>query len=144
MSCEYLCSICNSKFRSRDTLESHIGEKHKHKSDICDFTFKRKEKLDTHIWRMDLKNPGNNNLYMKNCIVSKSCSIVLCKRKRKEVSILHTEACLNFSNSCQDLPGWFCKGDEPLQDNFGTYHLRLEHCIQNGEVNWSNIFTEET
>jgi hypothetical protein len=36
------------------------------------------------------------------------------------------------------------KGDEPLQDNFGTYHLRLDHCIQNGEVNWNNIIKEET
>ena len=141
MPCEYLRSLCNSKFGSRDTLETHIGEVHEHKCDICDLTFKSKEKLHTHICRIDLKDPENDNLYMKNWIVSNSCSIVFCKRKLKEVSILHTEACLN---SCQDLPGWFCKGDEPLQDNFGTYHLRLDHCIQNGEVNWSNIITEET
>ena len=65
---------------------------------------------------------------------SNSCSIVFCKRKRKEVSILHSEACLDFTNSCQDLPAWYGKGDEPLQDHFGTYHLRLNTCIKDGEV----------
>jgi hypothetical protein len=62
-----------------------------------------------------------------------------CKKQRKEVAILHSEECLDFDNCCQDLPGWYCKGDEPLGDQYGIYHLRLSNCIRNGEVTWSNV-----
>ena len=64
-------------------------------------------------------------------------------QQRKEVSISHIEESLDLKNSCQDLPGWYCKGDEPLQDQYATYHLRLSEIIQNGEVNWSKVKTEQ-
>ena len=109
--------------------------------DVCDLVVKSKEKLKIHICKITIKNPEHKNLYLKNWIVSKSCTTVFCKEQRKEVAILHSEECLDFVNCCQDLPEWYCKGDEPLGDQHGIYHLRLSNCIRNGEVTWFN-YTE--
>ena len=102
---------------------------------------KKWQLFENYFRRIDIKNPEHKTLYLKNWIVAKSCSTVFCKQKRREVSILHSEACLDFRNSCDDLPAWYCRGKEPLMDQYGTYHLRLDNCIQNGEVIWSNVKT---
>ena len=132
---QYPCNICEFKCSKDNNLKKHMEENHEYKCDVCDLTVTTKEKFDIHICRYHLKNPEHKNLYLKNWIVWQACSSVYCKEKRTEVSILHSEACLDFKGSCLELPGWYCRGDEPLQDE----HLRLNNCIQNGEVNWSNI-----
>ena len=114
-------------------------ENHKHTCDVCNITLKTKEKMQNHICRIQIQNPEHKNLYLKNWIVSKSCLTVFCKQKRKEEFILHSEDCLDFINSCQDLHGWYCRGDEPLGDQHGTGHLRLNDCIQNGVVTWTKV-----
>ena len=140
---EYLCSVCDVKCSNRSGLTEHVESNHEHKCDVCDLVDKSKEKLNIHICKVTIKNPEHKNLYLKNWIVSKSCTTVFCKEQRKEVAILHSEECLDFVNCCQDLPEWYCKGDEPLGDQHGIYHLRLSNCIRNGEVTWSNVITED-
>ena len=89
-----------------------------------------RNKLSVHICRIYLKNPEYENLYLKNWMVSNSYSIVFCKQTRKEVSILHSEACLDFTNSCQDLHGWYCKGDGPLSGPLWNILFKAEHLYQ--------------
>ena len=132
---EYLCSVCDFKCSNSSILTEHDKNNHAHKCDVCDLVVKSKEKLNIHICRVTINNPEHKNLYLKNWIVSKSCTTVFCKKQRKEVAILHSEECLDFDN---------CKGDEPLGVQYGIYHLRLSNCIRNGEVTWSNVITEDT
>ena len=103
----YPCTFCDFKDSDEIVLKKHVEETHTFKCDVCDFNVQTKEKLKRHICRIYMKNPEHKTLYLKNWIVAKSCSTVFCKQKRREVSILHSEACLDFRNSCDDLPAWY-------------------------------------
>ena len=131
----YPCDQFDFISSSECSLKKHVDDIHGiHRCKECEFEVNDKEKLERHICKLNLQNPSNKSLYMKNWIVKDSCSPVFCNNFKKEVAILHSNDCYGSATlfrlkplnkeSCQDLPDDFIKINPDKTD--ATFNLHSE------------------
>ena len=65
------------------------------------------------------------------------CSPVYCSKKNSEVAWLHHKKC--FDNPCAASTDINAEDDDKIE---GIEHLKLEHFINNGEIDWHKVIHE--
>ena len=80
-------------------------------------------------------------MYIKNWIVVKRCSIIYCGERKKELVILHSDACWHHVSCCQDLPTYHVKA-QVLHDAEEILHFQCSQIIHDGVVDWPKLSDE--
>jgi hypothetical protein len=95
-----LCDQCDFKTENRDNLDTHTLFEHNFTCSVCISRFRSADKLESHICKLDVDNPSFASLYTRGWFDLQGCNPVNCQKLDQQVVILHCEQCIKNEKSC--------------------------------------------
>ena len=95
-----LCDQCDFKTENRDNPDTHTLFEHNFTCSVCISRFRSADKLESHICKLDVDNPSFASLYTRGWFDLQGCNPVNCQKLDQQVVILHCEQCIKNEKSC--------------------------------------------
>ena len=95
-------------------------------------------KLQNNICKVHVKNPSFGSLYTKGWYDANGCTPVFCSKRNKDIIWLHHKMC-SANNPCAVYSDINAEENDKICE---FEHLKLEHFVENQEIDWKKIIYE--